>query len=361
MKMAVVHDYLCGIGGSERVFQYICEEFAEADIFTLCYNPQKTLPYFLNKKINVTWLNKFLQTPNAFRLSFPLATYVMKSLDLSKYDLVLSSSATTAKYVSVPNGKHICYCYIPTRALWQYEEYFKGGLKAAIFKLLVNSLKRKDFAVAQEIDRFIAISDSTKHYIKKYYRCESDVVYSPIEIKNFYSSNERQDYFLIVSRLEYWKRVDYAIEAFNMINLPLKIIGSGAEEKKLRAMAKNNIEFLGEVGDDVLCRAYSECRAVIFTPYIEYGLIPLEANASGTPVICYGKGGVTETMIPSDNIVQKKPTAVFFYKQPPQALMKAIEEFENCEFDASYLIQHASQWSVERFKEQLRNKIQQYG
>ena len=138
MKIAIVHDYLCGIGGSERVFQYMCEEFQEADAYTLAYNPTMTLPYFKGRNIRTTWLNRYVQSMDAFRWSFPLATYVMESLDLSDYDVVLSSSATVAKYVRVPNGKHVCYCYIPTRALWQTGEYFGKSRTAALIKPLLS-------------------------------------------------------------------------------------------------------------------------------------------------------------------------------------------------------------------------------
>jgi hypothetical protein len=140
MKVAIVHDYLCGMGGSERVFQYICEEFEEADAYTLAYNPERTLPYFKRREIRTTWLNHFVQSMDAFRWSFPFATHVMESLDLSEYDLVLSSSATVAKYIRVPNGKHVCYCYIPTRALWQTGEYFGGSWKSNLIKLFLRIL-----------------------------------------------------------------------------------------------------------------------------------------------------------------------------------------------------------------------------
>ena len=153
MKIALVHDYLCGIGGSERIFQYLCEEFTEADVYTLAYNPQRTLPYFQTRKINTTWMNKFVRSMGAFRLSFPISTYVMQSLRLSRYDVVLSSSATTAKYVTVDRGVHVCYCYIPTRAIWQYEEYFEKSIQSRIFGLLLPYFRRRDYEAAQKVDQ----------------------------------------------------------------------------------------------------------------------------------------------------------------------------------------------------------------
>jgi glycosyltransferase involved in cell wall biosynthesis len=170
---------------------------------------------------------------------------------------------------------------------------------------------------------------------------------------------KKQSHFLIVSRLEYWKRVDYAIEAFNELGLPLRIIGTGKEATNLRARAKRNIVFLGEVDDETLAREYSEARAVIFTPYLEYGLIPLEANASGTPVICLGKGGVIETMVPcsTGGTTVQKPTAVFFYEQNAKSLIEAVRQFELCKFDDAALVNYAAQWSVPVFKRSIRDYV----
>lgn len=356
MKIAIVHDYLCGMGGSERVFQYICEEFSEADAYTLAYNPKLTLPYFKCRNIRTTWLNTFVRTMDAFRWSFPLATYVMQTIDLSAYDLVISSSATVAKYIRVPNGKHVCYCYIPTRALWQTGEYFGNSWKSRLIRPFLSYLKRRDLEAAKQVNEFIAISKTTQGHIENIYGRDSKIIFSPIDLDRFAPSESRGQHYLIVSRLEQWKRVDYAIEAFTRLGLPLRVIGTGKEESKLRAMAGPNISFLGGVDDETLAKEYAVAKAVIFTPYLEYGLIPLEANASGTPVICYGVGGITETMIPwSENSADNSSaTAVFFYAQTPTALIEAIDQFEKVNFDSSHLVNHASRWGVPEFKKQLR-------
>jgi len=347
------------MGGAERIFQYICEEFPEADVFTLAYNPAITLPFFKSVNINTTWLNRFVQSMEAFRWSFPIATYVMELLDLSSYDVVLSSSATVAKYVKVPNGKHICYCYIPTRALWQTEEYFRNSLKGVLVKTVLSYLKQRDYAAAQRVDQFIAISQFTKNQIASIYQRDAKIIFSPIDLDRFAPSPHRGDHYLVVSRLEKWKSVDYAIEAFTKLGLPLRVIGTGREERHLRNMAGPNIRFLGSVDDSTLAREYAEAKAVVFTPYLEYGLVPLEANACGTPVICYGVGGITETMIPwaSDQAVSATPTAVFFYEQTANALAEAIEQFEQVTFNDASLIQHAELWGVPAFKRQLRDVV----
>lgn len=281
---------------------------------------------------------------------------------ISQYDVVLSSSATVAKYVSVPNGKHICYCYIPTRAIWHFDEYFSNSTKARLLKLSLPYLKKRDYAAAQRVDQFIAISQASKNYIKQYYDRDAEVIYCPIEIDKFRPSEKKGRHYLIVSRLERWKKIDYAVEAFNQLGLPLRIIGTGDEEARLRAMAKSNITFLGGVDDEALAREYSEALAVIFTPFLEYGLTPLEANASGTPVICYGKGGITETMVPTDgqSASGATPTAVFFYEQTADALNDAVKRFEKHSFNSAELVRHASQWGVPIFKKKLRDAVQSY-
>lgn len=359
MKIALVHDYLCGIGGAERVFQYMCEEFKEADVFTLSYNSKHAPEFFKKLKIRTTWLNIFVQSMDAFRFSFPISTYVMESLDLSDYDIVLSSSASVAKYINVPNGIHICYCYTPTRAIWQTDLYFGTSPIKFVLQLIRTYLKKRDFNAAQRVTYFIAISKFSQNQILSYYKRHSDILNSPIEIDRFVQTNEKSNHFLLVSRLESWKRVDFAIEAFNILGLPLKIIGTGRDEKRLRSIAASNIEFLGSVNDSILVKEYSAARAVIFTPFLEYGLIPLEANACGTPVICYGFGGVVETMIPYDSELDNSQdsTAVFFFEQTAISLVEAVTKFEKLHFDSDFLVCHAKRWNVDEFRRQLRNIV----
>ncbi len=357
MKVAIVHDYLCSKGGSERVFQYICEAFPEADVYTLAFNPHKTFSYFSKRAIQTTWLQPFIRSSTTFRWLFLLGTKAIQSLDFSKYDLVVSSSTTVAKYLSAPRALHICYCYMPTRAIWHFENYFGGNWISKLLAPLLPFLKKRDFAAAQKVNRFLTISQSSQNYIQQYYARDSEILYCPIDLSQLTFSAKKKDHYLIVSRLEYWKRVDYAVEAFNSLGLPLKIIGTGSEKEKLRALAKENISFLGEVDDATLAREYSECKAVVFTPFLEYGLIPLEANASGTPVIAYGHGGIRETMIPTDNSEKKIPTAMFFYEQTANALSDCIKKFETFQFDPAALREHALKWDSSTFIPNFREKV----
>jgi glycosyltransferase involved in cell wall biosynthesis len=360
MRIALVHDYLCTLGGAERVFQYICEAFPEADAYTLSINRSRVTPYFRNRRdIRTTWMNPFVQSPAAFRAAFPIATYAMQRLDLREYDLVLSSAATVARYVRAPNGRHVCYCYIPTRAIWHHDEYFNGGVAGRAFRTLLPYLKRRELDAVAHTDEFIAISEMTRKYIRDYYRRESSVIHCPIDLSAFAPAAHRSDAFLIVSRLEHWKRVDYAVEAFTKMGLPLRVVGQGPEEGRLRAMAGPNVTFLGAVDDRQLAHEYATARAVIFTPFLEYGLIPLEANASGAPVIAYGKGGIEETMIPANGPAADtmRATAVFFGEQTANSLVAAVRHFETLRFDAQALARHASAWSIPAFQKKLRSAV----
>jgi glycosyltransferase involved in cell wall biosynthesis len=263
---------------------------------------------------------------NAFRWSFPISSLVMESLNWEDYDVVLSSAATLANYVKAPKGRHLCYRYMPTRAIWMFDEYFGSAAKKKFVKWMLPSMRKRDYAAAQRVDRFIAISKASQTYIKRFYSRDSDVVYSPIDVEFFKSRRfKRGDHFLMVSRLEKWKSVDYAIQAFSELGLPLRVVGTGNEEVRLRQMAASNITFIGEVNDEQLAREYAEARALIFTPEIEYGLIPLEAAASGTPVICFASVGVKETMVPYTSVGQMpEATAIFYPGTDPRGTKEGL-------------------------------------
>lgn len=359
MKLALIQDQLLTPAGSERVFLYMAQEFREADLFTLAYNPDTTWPELREFDIRTSWLNPLVQNHDRFKTAFPLSTYVMQNWDFNKYDVILTSSATTAKYIRNHHARHICYCYYPTRALWTSGKYFDGarsGLREKIFKATHGWLKRRDYEAAQRVDRFIAISDDTSAAIRRFYDRDSEVLFSPIDVDRFApgAAETRTDRYLIVGRMERWKRTDFAIEAFNRLGLPLDIIGTGPEEPALRAMAGPNIRFLGRADDAALVRAYGAAKAVVFTPELEYGLVPLEAAAAGTPTIALGKGGVLETMIGQDDALGRAPTAVFFDEQTPEALVAAVRRFEAMDFARPGLMAHAAGFGIPEFRRKLR-------
>ena len=359
MKLALIQDQLLTPAGSERVFLYMAQEFPEADIFTLAYNPDTTWPEFKAFDIRTSWLNRWVQNHDRFKTAFPLSTYVMQNWDFDAYDVILTSSATTAKYIRNHHARHICYCYYPTRAIWTRNKYFDGaksGLRETLFDMAYGALKRRDLEAAKRVDRFIAISDSTRQAIRQFYGRESEVLFSPIDVERFAAgaSATKTGRYLMVGRLERWKRADFAIEAFNRLGLPLDVIGTGPEEAVLRAAANDNIRFLGRADDQTLVKAYGAARAVIFTPELEYGLVPLEAAAAGTPTIALGKGGVLETMIGPEDAAGRAPTAVFFTEQSPEALIAAVRRFEGMEFQEKALLAHAARFGIAEFRRKLR-------
>lgn len=359
MKLAIIQDQLLTEAGSERVFLYMAQEFREADIFTLAYNPDTTWPEFRDFKINTSWLNPFVQSHDRFKTVFPLSTHVMQNWDFTAYDVILTSSATTAKYIRNHRARHICYCYYPTRAIWTHNKYFDGAksdLREAVFKLAYSNLRRRDLEAARGVDDFIAISQSTRDAIRQFYGRESQVLFSPIDVDRFTPGAvlAKSDRYLMVGRLERWKRTDFAIEAFNRLGLPLDIIGTGPEEAALRAAAGPNIRFLGRADDETLVRAYGAARAVVFTPELEYGLVPLEAAAAGTPTVALGKGGVLETMIGPDDPSGRAPTAVFFEEQTPESLIAAVRRLETLDFPKTGLLAHAAQFGIPEFRRKLR-------
>lgn len=364
MKIALLQDSLVVAAGAERVFLAMAEEFKEADIHVLAYRPELAPPQFKKFSIKTHWLNPLVRNHQWFKTLFPLATYAMETWDLSGYDLILSSSATTAKYARRFKAPHIVYCYYPTRAIWNFDTYFgpEAGFKAKIFNALMSYFKRRDYAAAQRVDHFIAISESTRAAIKKYYDREADVLFCPVDLSRFSEGlkAEKQDYFLLVSRLEKWKLVDYAIEAFNETGLPLRVIGAGPEREKLEAMANKNITFLGAVDDETLVRSYGEARAIVFTPELEYGLIPIEAISAGTPVIALGRAGVLETMIGLDDAQGRPATAVLFPDPTAKSLVKALRQFETATFERADLLRHAAKFGIPSFQKALREKVDQF-
>jgi len=359
LKIALIQDSLLICAGSERVFKCMVEEFPEADIFTLAYNSKTTCPSFGNYKINTSWANMFIRSHSVFKLLFPISTYIMQYWDFNSYDIIISSSATTAKYISKFKGKHFCFGYFPTRAIWDYKRYFiKSNFFSFIFKLMLPYLKYRDIKAANRVTQFISQSEVSKKAFNVIYGNDSSIINSPIDYNKFKVgiSENKSDYYLIVSRLEQWKKLEYAIKAFNELDINLKIIGAGPLEKKLKSMAKTNIQFLGKVSDYTLVKLYGRAKALIFTPSLEYGLPPLEANAAGTPVIAFGEGAINETMLPFTTN-KSFYTALFFDKQNKKSLIDAIITFENISFDRQKLSNYAKNFSEENFRLKLREFV----
>lgn len=357
MRVALVHDYLNQYGGAEKVLEAFTEIFPDAPIFTLIHNPKKVQDIFSNKKIHTSFLQKIPFAKSKHRIFPPLMPLAVEKFDLSDYDLILSDSASFAKGVITKSGApHICYCHTPTRYIWDdSHKYIKDFSISKIAKFFIpfflNYIRLWDREAACRVDKFICNSKFVAERIKKYYKREAEVIYPPVDVNKFGLGGKSDNYFLIVGRMLPYKRFDIAIEAFNELEIPLKIIGSGPERKKLKKKAKWNIEFLGEVPNNDLKKYYQSCQALIFPQEEDFGIVALEAMACGRPVIAYKSGGALESII-------EGRTGVFFNKQTVSSLMEAVKTFNPQNFNPREIYQHALKFDKEIFKKKIKEFIQ---
>lgn len=348
-----MHDYLVDKGGAERVLEIFHEIFPEAPIFTSIYDPDTTFPSFRTMDVRPSFLQHFIASKKRYRWLLPFYPMAFESFDFTGYDLVLSSTTSFAKgVITGPDTLHICFCFTPTRFLWRTEDYLRHASFRRKWRPLMtpvlHHLRLWDFAAAQRVDHFIAQSCVVARRIRKWYGRESIIIHSPIDVTRFQIDNQVEDYYLVVSRLEPYKRIDLPIEVFNRIGLPLLIVGDGSDKHRLRKLAKPNIRFLGFVPEEQLVRIYARCRALIFPGEEDFGLTPLEANASGRPVIAYAGGGALETVI-------EGVTGVFFREATAAALAEAVKNITFNAFDPVAMRAHAMKFDKEIFREKIRS------
>ena len=366
MRIAIVHDSLMCRGGAEQVTLCFHEAFPEAPIYTLCYQPQLTFPEFKGCDIRTTWMQKLVKTDAAMkRMYFPLGIMAMQQLDVSDYDVVLISSTHCAKYVRVSSKAIVInYCYTPFRLAWNPTSYIQyaeaGKIKRKLFDLVLKRIRRIDYQAARRTNCFIAMTEEMAGRIREAYGSDIPIriINPPVSTDNFRVSNRPKMYYLLVSRLEYYKRVDLVIDTFNKLKAQLVIVGKGTLSEELKGRAKENIQFRGGVSLTELAEEYANCKALIFPQYEDYGLTPLEANASGRPVIAYQAGGVLTTQVPlSDD--PARATALFFRDQTVESLMAAVEEFEKIEprFDSAFIRNHAGRFNEANFIGQIRQVV----
>lgn len=359
MKLAIVHDYLNQFGGAERVIMALHEVFPDAPIYTSIYDENKLPVEFRKMDIRVSFMQKFPFIFKLFKfylLFYPLA---FESFDLSNYDVILSSSSAFAKGVKKkPGQKHVCYCYTPTRFVWRYNDYVKregfGPILRRILELILEPIKKWDLIAVRGVDHFIAISKTIQNRIQRVYGRKSSLIYPPVDTHRYGISSVDKDYFLVVSRLNPYKRIDLVVEAFNDLGLPLKIIGTGPDLKKLQKIAKDNIEFLGRQSEPALVKCYSECRAFIFPGEEDFGIAPVEAMAAGRPVIAYRAGGARETIVPGK-------TGVFFKEQSVAALVEAVNKFQFAVFNKEAIRAQALKFSKKIFQDKIKSFVEEKG
>ncbi len=330
MKIAIVHDWLVSQGGAERVLAALLDLYP-ADLFTLIYD-EKLLSEFPTPplKVESSFIQKMPFAKKYYRNYLPLFPKAIESFDLSAYDLIISSSHAVAKGIKKREDQlHICYCHTPMRYVWDlYEQYVAPltGVKRALAKITLRRLKEWDAAVSQRVDHFIANSHYIKERISTSYEREATVIYPPVDTSGF-KRLPRGGTYLTISRLVPYKRIDLIVDAFTQMgDKRLLVIGSGPEEENLKARAGPLIEFLGFQSDAAVKLFLSQAKALVFAAEEDFGIVPVEAQAAGTPVIAYGKGGALETVIPGE-------TGIFFESQEPASLIEAVSCFETLSFD----------------------------
>jgi glycosyltransferase involved in cell wall biosynthesis len=338
MKIALVHDYLTQRGGAERVFELLCKRYPTADIFTSLYEPQKTIDLG-ERIINTTFLQGIPGAAKYFRLMAPFYFTAFRTLNLQDYDLIISSSTSFAKAVRKrPDARHICFCHNVTRFLWDTKTYLRqyGDYRyfAPLIEQVFQLMRDVDLKYAQEPDLYIANSSVVACRIQKIYNKQAVVINYPIDTSKFIFSERKDEYYLASARMISYKRLDLIIEAFNWLGWQLLISGDGPEEERLKSKALGNIKFLGHVSDRKRKELFSQAKSIIVAALEDYGLVPIEANASGTPVIAYGAGGVLDTQIPGK-------TGVFFKRQTPESLQSALLEAREIVWNYENIRNHA--------------------
>lgn len=354
MKIALVYDRINKFGGAERVLLSLHRLFPEAPIYTLVHEPRSSR-WSEGIQIIPTFLNWFSLLRQRHEWLSPLAPLAFESLDLTGYDIVISITSSDAKSViTKPHQLHLCYCLTPTRYFWSGEGEYSRDIKMRLIPRFIKEYFRAvDFLTSMRPDHYIAISDEVKNRVKKYYKKESSVIYPSVEDK-FYSispvSYDSRDYYLIVSRLVPYKKVDLAIAVFNKLKLPLVIIGTGSESESLKRMANSNITFVDSVDDSRLTQYYRHAKAVIFPQDEDFGLVPLESQALGTPVIAFGKGGALETVI-------HLKTGYLFPEQTEESLAAAIQTSRKITFNPQLCMENAARFNYSNFSKQFSEAV----
>ena len=363
MKIALVHDALVNRGGAERVAAMLCATFPGAPLYTSVYLPDCTYTAFRDVEVRPTALQGLIHSERALKAVFPFVLWRMSRLQLRGYDLVLSSSTFAAKFVRVAAGTlHICYCYTPFRLAWDPASYLRPG-EAPPKRWAVAGLgavaRVLDAHAARRVDRFLTMTEITRERIQRAYGRDAAVISPPIDCARYRVGTGPREGFLLVSRLEPYKRVDVAVEAFNRLRLPLTVVGAGSQFATLRRSAGANIVFRSGLSDEELRDLYARSRALVFPQEEDYGLVPLEALACGTPVIAYGAGGVLETMLPARTPADApNATALFFTEQTPAALAAGVIAFNDYRFSPEFCRQHAERFDAPVFSARVRAQVE---
>ncbi len=355
-KIAVAHDYFIQMGGAEKVADEIHKMFPSATMFTTVDKRSEIPSVLRNSPVQTSFMQNLPKIKKHFRHYFALYPLAVESLNLKEFDLILSSTSGYAKGVRKRRGAiHICYCHTPMRWVWRYDDYAEreqfNGVKRLLLPPVLAGLRRWDLRAAEQPDFYIANSENIAQRIKEIYGRESIVIPPPIDVNRFVADEPDEDFYLVLSRLVGYKKIDLAIEACKKLNRRLVVIGDGPDRKRLEQLAGKQIEFLGRQPDEVVTKYASRCRALLFPGEEDFGMVPLEINASGRPVIAYRKGGAMETVIEGE-------TGLFFDEQTAESLAASIEDFESRSWNRQAMRKHAEKFDTKIFTERISNFLQ---
>ena len=358
-KIAIVHDYFTQRGGAERVAEQLCAMLPEADVFSTVALP-KMLPATLSSdQVRTSWMQSLPGIEKYHRYYFAIYPLGVRSLDLTEYDIVITSSSGYAKGVRTRSDAfHICYCHTPMRWVWRYDDYAQrenfGASARYVLPIVLKALRLWDCNAARQPDQFVANSRIVAERIESVYGRHSVVIPPPIDVNRFHITSDQEDYFLVLSRLVAYKRIDIAIAACNLLGRNLKIIGEGPDRKRLEEMAGPTVEFVGRVADADIQQYVGKCRALLFPGEEDFGMVPLEVASAGRPTIAFRGGGATETII--DGI-----TGLFFDKPETASLVAALEEFPQHIWSPYLLRNHAMQFDIQVFRNQFLQLLKSIG
>lgn len=354
MKVALVHYWLVGMRGGEKVLETFCDLFPDADIFTLVADPDKLSPKIRRHRLTTSFLQK-IGGRRHYQKMLPLMPYALEALDLTAYDLVISSEAGPAKgVITRPDAVHVCYCHSPMRYIWDlYPQYMAeaGFLTRAILALTAPKLRQWDVTTSHRVDHFIANSGYVARRIEKFYRREASVIHPPVEVSRFKITDGPKDYYLCAGQITPYKKIELAVAACTQLSLPLVVIGDGATAK-LKQSAGPTVRFLGAVSDSEMETHFAACKALLYPGVEDFGIVPLEVMASGRPVVAFGRGGALETVV-------EGKTGLFFHEQSVEALVGALTRFEKevGQFVSAEIRAHALKFDTRRFERELRRYL----
>ena len=353
-RVALIHDFLLDVRGAERVFAALCDLYPDADLFTAVYDERGTEGWFAHRNVNTSFLQRLRPTARTFRPLLPLYPYAMEAMDLSGYDVVVSSSSAWAHGVLVdPDAVHVSYCHNPFRYAWNAREQTlsgRGHVTRAALGVVLKRWRMWDFVAAQRVDRYVANSETTRKRILRYFDRESLVLHPPVQTSRFRPVERPGSAYMVLSELMPHKRIDVAVRAFNQLRLPLVVVGNGPDARRLKRLAGPTISFAGRVSDEEAARLLAESRALVVTATEEFGIAAVEAQAAGRPVVALREGGARETVLEGE-------TGTFFESPAPEALAATVARFDALEIDPAACVRNARRFDVAVFRREMREVV----